>query len=223
LLSTLFTNRNGGVSSPPYATNNLALHVGDNMLAVRANRASLTSTFGPIVYMNQSHGDQVAVVDGISVHEANADALVTQEPDLALAVLVADCIPLLLWDDAHSCAAAVHVGRRGLINGVALRTMEIMRLMGAEDIHALLGPSICGRCYEVGQDIHAEVAGIYPVADSRTPSGSLSLDLPRALQDQLSGMGVLVTPSPICTVENPDFYSYRRDGVTGRQAGIIRL
>lgn len=193
------------------------------MLAVRANRASLTSTFGPIVYMNQSHGDQVAVVDGISVHEANADALVTQEPDLALAVLVADCIPLLLWDDAHSCVAAVHVGRRGLVNGVALRTMEIMRLMGAEDIHALLGPSICGRCYEVGQDIHAEVAGIHPVADSRTPSGSLSLDLPRALQDQLSGMGVLVTPSSICTVENPDFYSYRRDGVTGRQAGIIRL
>lgn len=190
---------------------------------MRANRDALTSTFGPVVYMNQSHGDRVAVIDGFSDHEANADALVTQEPNIALAVLVADCIPLLLWDQAHSCVAAVHVGRRGLVNGVASRTIEIMRLMGAEDINALLGPSICGRCYEVGQDIHGEVAGIYPLSDSRTPAGSVALDLPRALVNQLSGMGVLVTPSTICTVENADFYSYRRDGVTGRQAGVIRL
>ncbi|MDP1711452.1 MAG: peptidoglycan editing factor PgeF [Candidatus Nanopelagicaceae bacterium] len=223
MLSTLFTNRHGGVSSPPYATNNLGLHVGDERVAVRANRDSLASTFGPIVYMNQSHGDQVVVIDGFSDHEVNADALVTQEPNIALAVLVADCIPLLLWEDAHSCVAAVHVGRRGLVNGVALRAIEIMQLMGAGDIHALLGPSICGRCYEVGQDIHAEVADVFPVADSRTPAGSLALDLPRALVNQLSDMGVLVTPSTICTVENPDFYSYRRDGVTGRQAGVIRL
>ena len=223
MFSTLFTNRNGGVSSPPYATNNLAYHVGDDRMAVHSNRESLVSTFGPIAYMNQSHGDQVVVVDGISLHEANADALVTQEPDIALAVLVADCIPLLLWDGVQSCVAAVHVGRRGLVNGVALRTIEIMRLMGASEMHALLGPSICGRCYEVGLDIHAEVSGIFPLADSRTLSGSLALDLPRALGSQLTDMGLVVTPSSICTVENPDFYSYRRDGMTGRQAGVIRL
>lgn len=223
MLSTLFTNRNGGVSLPPYTTNNLAFHVGDDETAVRANRESLVSTFGPVVYMSQSHGDQVVVVEGISSHEANADALVTQQLDIALAVLVADCIPLLLWDEAHSCVAAVHVGRRGLVNGVALRTIEIMRLMGAEDIHALLGPSICGRCYEVGSVIHSEVSGIFPLADSRTPSGSHALDLPRALGSQLTDLGVVVISSSICTVENPDFYSYRRDGVTGRQAGIIRL
>lgn len=223
MLSTLFTNRNGGVSLPPYATNNLAFHVGDDESLVRANRESLASTFGPVMYMSQSHGDNVAVVEGISSHEVNADALVTQEPDVALAVLVADCIPLLLWDEGHSCVAAVHVGRRGLINGVTLRAIEIMRLMGAEDIHALLGPSICGRCYEVGSDIHAQVSDIFPLADSRTLVGSRALDLPRALQDQLTHMGVRVTASSICTVENPDFYSYRRDGVTGRQAGVIRL
>lgn len=192
-------------------------------MTVQANRDSLTSIFGPVVYMNQSHGDHVVVVDGISSHEANADALVTQEPDIALAVLVADCIPLLLWDEGHSCIAAVHVGRRGLVNGIALRTIDIMRLMGADKIHALLGPSICGRCYEVDQDIHAEVVSIYPLADSRTSSGSLALDLPRALENRLSNLGVLVTSSTLCTVENPDFYSYRRDGITGRQAGVIRL
>lgn len=192
-------------------------------MAVQANRDSLTSIFGPVVYMNQSHGDHVVVVDGISSHEANADALVTQEPDIALAVLVADCIPLLLWDEGHSCIAAVHVGRRGLVNGIALRTIDIMRLMGADKIHALLGPSICGRCYEVDQNIHAEVVSIYPLADSRTSSGSLALDLPRALENRLSNLGVLVTSSTLCTVENPDFYSYRRDGITGRQAGVIRL
>ncbi len=173
--------------------------------------------------MNQSHSNHVAVVDGVSSLEAHADALVTQEPDIALAVLVADCIPLLLWDDLQGCVAAVHVGRRGLVNGVALRTIEIMRLIGASEIHALLGPSICGRCYEVGEEIHSEVSELFPMADSRTLTGSLALDLPRALKSQLSDMGILVTTSAVCTVENSDFFSYRRDGVTGRQAGIIRL
>lgn len=221
--STLFTNRNGGASSPPYESNNLALHVGDDKTAVQANRESLASAFGSVVYMNQSHSNHVAVVDGVSSLEAHADALVTQEPDIALAVLVADCIPLLLWDDLQGCVAAVHVGRRGLVNGVALRTIEIMRLIGASEIHALLGPSICGRCYEVGEEIHSEVSELFPMADSRTLTGSLALDLPRALKSQLSDMGILVTTSAVCTVENSDFFSYRRDGVTGRQAGIIRL
>lgn len=223
MLSTLFTSRHGGVSSPPYGTNNLAFHVGDSQSAVETNRSILDSTFGSILYMNQSHGDQVAVVDGNLIHEVNADALVTQQPGIALAVLVADCIPLLLWDEALECVAAVHVGRRGLMNGIALRTLSVMRAMGAGEIGALLGPSICGRCYEVGEEIYREVSEIHPMADSRTLSGSLALDLPRALVNQLSAQAVTITQSSICTVENLEYFSFRRDGITGRQAGIIRL
>lgn len=208
---------------PPYETNNLAYHVGDHRNVVSQNRELLTSTFGPILYMNQSHGDNVAVVDGITTHEANADALITQESDIGLAVLAADCIPLLLWDADHSCVAAVHVGRRGLLNQIAAKTIEIMRLMGAVEIHALLGPSICGSCYEVGEDIYQEVTRAFPASESRTPAGTYALDLPKALGKQLTEMDVIVTESPICTMENPDFFSYRRDGITGRQAGVIRL
>lgn len=223
MLSTLFTNRNGGASSPPYATNNLAFHVGDGGGAVRHNRALVSATFGPITYMNQRHGDNVVVVEGFPSQETTADALVTQESGIALAVLVADCIPLLLWDETPKCIAAVHVGRRGLLNGIAEKTIGIMRAMGAGQIHALLGPSICGHCYEVGQDVYDEVTSAVAVAKSRTPSGSLALDLPGALAIQLTQIGANVSSSTICTVESQDFYSYRRDGITGRQAGIIRL
>ncbi|MBI3430318.1 MAG: peptidoglycan editing factor PgeF [Actinobacteria bacterium] len=223
MLSTLFTSRNGGASSPPYSTNNLALHVGDERDVVLENRKLLAANFGPTIYMNQMHGDTVVVVDGLSNQPPNADALVTQQSGIALAVLVADCIPLLLWDDEHTSVGAIHVGRRGLVNGITEKTIGIMRAMGANQIHALLGPSICGRCYEVGQDIYQEVVGAIPYAESVTQRGSLALDLPRALIMQLQEWGIIVTPSTICTFEDPDFYSYRRDGVTGRQAGVIRL
>ena len=223
MFSTSFTNRNGGLSLPPYSSKNLAFHVGDDQEVVRGNRELVEADFGPTIYMNQVHGDSVVVVDGIPTIEVTADALVTKQSNIALAVLVADCIPLLLWDEAKSCVAAVHVGRRGLVSGIAEKTIEIMRAMGASDIHALLGPSICGRCYEVGADIYQEVVETFPVAESRTSNGTFALDLPRALYFQLTRIDVSVITSKKCTVEDLEFYSYRRDGVTGRQAGVIRL
>ena len=223
MFSTSFTNRNGGLSLPPYSSKNLAFHVGDDQEVVRGNRELVEADFGPTIYMNQVHGDSVVVVDGIPTVEVTADALVTTQSNIALAVLVADCIPLLLWDEAKSCVAAVHVGRRGLVSGIAEKTIEIMRAMGASDIHALLGPSICGRCYEVGADIFQGVVEAFPDAESRTSNGSFALDLPRALYFQLTRMDVSVIASKKCTVEDLEFYSYRRDGITGRQAGVIRL
>ena len=171
--------------------------------------------------MNQTHGNTVAVVDGISSHEPNADALVTTEMGIALGVLVADCIPLLLWDEIEHIVAAVHVGRRGLLNEIALKTVNVMNSLGAERVQGILGPSICGKCYEVGADIYEEVSSAFPAARAMTPEGTLSLDLPAALSRELSQIGVKIARSPICTVENSNFFSYRRDGVTGRQAGLI--
>lgn len=223
MVSTLFTNRIGGVSRPPFESNNLALHVGDEVGSVIENRRLISTLSGPSEYMNQSHGDRVVVVDAISSREPNADALVTSEMGIALGVLVADCIPLLLWDEIEHVVAAVHVGRRGLLNQIASKTVGVMISLGAERIQGILGPSICGRCYEVGNDIYEEVGSAFPRARSTTANGTLSLDLPSALSSELSNIGVQVSRSPVCTLENPNFFSYRRDGVTGRQAGLIWL
>jgi YfiH family protein len=221
LLTTFFTNRLGGVSRAPYDNNNLALHVGDDSAFVDQNRRNISTDTGKIQFMQQSHGDTVAVVDGVSNSEPHADALVTGVSGITLAVLVADCIPLLLWDNVEKIMAVVHVGRRGLLNEIALKTVTVMNSLGAVRIQGLLGPSICGQCYEVGDEICEAVSTAFPLARSENGSGNPTLDLPRALMHMLSNVGVKVSRSSICTVENLNYYSYRRDGVTGRQAGLI--
>lgn len=223
MVSTRFTDRNGGVSQAPYASFNLALHVGDDADAVYENRKRLAQTVGPSAFMNQVHGNSVMVVDGISSGDPIADALVTAESGIALVVLVADCIPLLLWDESAGCIAAVHVGRRGLVNGITAKVLAVMGAMGATDIHAQLGPSICGKCYEVGSEIYDEVSSVYPYARSRTSDGALALDLSGALSRELIDIGIRVSRSDLCTVEDAKYFSYRRDGITGRQAGVIWL
>jgi len=170
--------------------------------------------------MNQVHGDAVVVIDDF-VNEPTADALITQNPHIALAVMVADCIPLLLVSD--SVIAAVHVGRRGLVNGIAVKTVNKMRELGASHIWAELGPSICGKCYEVPQDLADEVALLHPVAMSMTIFSSPALDLPRALVAALEAVGVSSQVSAVCTLENPNYFSYRRHNITGRTAGVIWL
>lgn len=221
MVQTLFTNRVSGTSGPPYESNNLALHVGDISVSVSKNRRLVQALVGPTQYMNQTHGDGVALVDAITSHEPHSDALVTAEVGIVLGVLVADCIPLLLWDDIEHVIAVAHVGRKGLLNEVAMKTMKVMNALGAERIYGMLGPSICGNCYEVGRDIHDEVGTAFPRARSVTAKGTLALDLPAALAFELLRVGVKTSRSPICTVENPNYFSYRRDGLTGRQAGLI--
>ncbi len=193
--------------------------MGDDPVDVLRNRAKLDCP--PVQFMNQVHGDRVVVIDSISTHEPTADALVTQVRGIALAVMVADCIPLLLWDLAQTTVGVVHVGRRGLVNAIALKTVEIMRELGAVDLQAELGPSICGGCYEVGEDIYAEVLADHPEAASQTPKGTFALDLPQALISQLRSQGINPRESRECTVEDDNYFSYRRDGVTGRTAGLI--
>lgn len=216
-----FTNRTGGASSGAFASLNLGTHVSDDLPTVLSNRALLAEEVGPIQYMSQVHGNRVVVIEEVTDEDPTADALVTGIPGVSLAVQVADCIPLLL----HSAesVAAVHVGRKGLVNGVALAALEAMRDMGSSEITAIIGPSICGNCYEVSQEIHDEVVTLHPVAASRTPRGTPALDLPAALRAVLESQLISIIDESHCTLENDDLYSYRRDGVTGRQAGIISL
>jgi YfiH family protein len=217
-----FTDRTGGLSTGAFLSRNLATHVGDDQATVLSNRVELENLLGlPIQFMNQVHGNVVATVGEEIIAEPTADALVTQSVGIGLAVMVADCIPLLLA--GSQTVAAVHVGRKGLMNEVALAAIHEMRPRDTSEITAVVGPSICGQCYEVSQDIYDDVSKTFPLAASKTRDGGFALDLSRALIDQLQSLGVRVIDEGRCTVEDSNLYSYRRDGVTGRQVGVVWL
>jgi len=199
---------------------NLAQHVGDSAETVSLNRELLSKITGPIQFMNQVHGDEVVEIKSL-IDDPTCDGLITSVPGIALAVMVADCIPLLLT--STTVVGAVHVGRRGLMNSVAVKTIESMRKLGAVQIHAQLGPSICGRCYEVPQELADEVIAKHPAASSLTNNLTPALDLPRALIAQLVAHDVTYEASPICTLENDEYFSYRRHNITGRNAGVVWL
>lgn len=216
-----FTDRHGGLSHGDFASLNLAMHVGDEIDQVLANRKLLNDRIGPVAFMSQVHGDTIVEVRELSTEAPTADALITDNPNLALAVMVADCIPLLL--SSMNIVAAVHVGRAGLVNSIALKTVTRMQELGADSISAIIGPSICGSCYEVPKELHDSVVSLHPAASSRTSSGTFGLDLPAALKVALETAGVAVESKDICTFEDENYYSYRRNQVTGRQVGVIKL
>jgi len=220
-MDSFFTNRHGGFSHGGYSSWNLASHVGDNPTDVERNREKLRERVGKFAVMSQVHGDTVVVVNQVPDEVPVADALITGNPDLALVVMVADCIPLLLRGE--KLVAAVHVGRSGLMNSIALKTVEMMRALGATQISGSIGPAICGSCYEVPQELHDEVTTLHPLASSKTRIGTPALDLPKALIAALEVVDVLVGISAGCTLEDESTFSYRRNRITGRQAGIIKL
>jgi YfiH family protein len=199
---------------------NLAQHVGDNAESVATNRQLLAKITGPVQFMNQVHGNEVVEVKTLG-DDSTCDALITTLPGIALAVMVADCIPLLLT--SSTVVGAVHVGRRGLMNSVAIKALEAMRKLGAGEIHAQLGASICGRCYEVPQELADEVSAKHPAATSLTNNLTPALDLPRALIADLVAHGVTYEASPMCTLEDDEYFSYRRHNITGRNAGVVWL
>jgi YfiH family protein len=215
----IFTNRLGGVSKAPFDSANLGLHVGDDPYDVATNRVTLETQIGmPIVFMNQVHGDTVVLAEDHHVRPT-CDALITTHQRLAVAVMIADCIPLLLKSDV--AVAAVHVGRKGLMNGIARKTIDAMRDLGAEVIHSYIGPNICGGCYEVSAEIFNEVIARYPASDSSKRTGKSTLDLVAGLKQDLKDTVQLDLSS--CVLEDKNSFSYRRDGTTGRQAGVIWL
>ena len=222
------TSRAGGVSGPPFDSFNLGDHVGDDPAAVAANRNRLATAtgLGPdrVVWMNQVHGDRVEVVDGPQTAVDDTDALVTSTPRLALAVVSADCVPVLLADARAGVAAAVHAGRVGAQLGVVTRTVEAMLALGAhaEDISALLGPAVSGRNYEVPAAMADEVEAALPGSRTTTAAGTPGLDLRAGIACQLKQLGVTaIDIDPRCTVEDPTLFSHRRDAPTGRLASLV--
>lgn len=220
-MPAIFTDRRGGSSLAPYESLNLALHVGDDPVAVARNRESLSHLVGQVQFMNQIHGDDFVIVNKLTDIDPTCDALITTTAGIGLAVLVADCIPLLL--SSKTVIAAVHVGRKGLVNSIARKVIHEMRRLGATTIHAQLGASICGRCYEVPEAMADEVARTHPAAHALTRGGTSALDLPKALIAELVSQAVTYEASTQCTLENNEYFSYRRHNITGRNAGVIWL
>jgi YfiH family protein len=198
---------------------------------VAANRARLATELGVpesrLVWMNQVHGTEVAVVDTPQQAAVpGTDAVVTATPGLVLCVLVADCVPVLLTDPVAGVVAAVHAGREGVRLGVVPAALAAMARLGSRpaQVSALLGPAVCGACYEVPAAMQAEVERAAPGSATRTRQGTAGLDLRAGLAGVLEAAGVKeVVHDPRCTVEDRLLFSHRRDGVSGRQAGVVWL
>lgn len=222
------TTREGGVSTGPYASFNLGTQVGDRPEAVAANRERLARDLGlapdDLVWMEQVHGRTVEVVEGPRTEPVPVtDGLVTAVPGLAVVVLVADCVPVLLADPVAGVVAAVHAGRVGARIGVLPAALAAMEQAGADTgaVEALLGPAACGLCYEVPAAMRDEVEAHLPGSACRTRHGTPALDLRAGLAEQLAAAGIArIGADPRCTLETPELYSHRRDGVTGRVAAL---
>ncbi|MCI1641275.1 MAG: polyphenol oxidase family protein [Actinomyces sp.] len=215
---------------------NLALNVGDDPALVHGRRAGLSRRLGrAVVWMAQTHSTRVDVVSGSDAGRwegpewgpLECDGVVVDARDWpgapAVAVVVADCLPVLLATADGMTVAAVHAGRRGLAGGILTEAVARLRSLRGEDaeVHAAIGPAICGRCYEVPDSLRAEVARTHPAAWATTSWGTASLDLPAAAREELAGLGVAVRAVGACTRETPVLHSYRRDPACGRQAGVI--
>ena len=223
-----FTSARGGSSGGDFASLNLGGHVGDNPLAVESNRIVVAKAFGVkrdrLLFMNQRQSTDVVVVDGPWQGEPpEADGLVTTSTDLALAVLVADCTPVLLVDQVAGVAAAVHAGRPGMMSGIVGRALDAMTDLGARSISSVVGPSVCGRCYEVPEAMRAEAARISPVASAVSWQGTPAIDVAAGVVEQLRARSVAVQWIAGCSRESGELFSYRRRHRTGRCAGIVRL
>lgn len=225
------STRDGGRSAAPYTSFNLSIGVGDLPGDVAANRRRLSAELGvPVVFLEQIHGNRVAVVDTVpgpdEPDREATDAVVTALPGVGVAVLAADCVPVLLADPAAGVVGAAHAGRVGAAAGVIPAVVDTMVGLGARagGIEVLLGPAVCGACYEVPAAMRAQVDARLPGSAVLTRKGTPGLDLRAGLYHQLVELGVgRIGADPRCTMEDRRLYSHRRDGRTGRLAAITWL
>ncbi|MGH3352612.1 MAG: peptidoglycan editing factor PgeF [Nocardioides sp.] len=224
LVDLAFTDRYGGVSLPPYAELNLAVAGSDDEEAKAENHRLLLADFAdgaPFADLYQVHGNEV--VDAACGTRPEADGIVTTERDVVLLVRTADCVPVLLADEAAGVIGAAHAGRRGMAAGVVTETVARMRTLGATSISAWVGPYVCGACYEVPEAMQSEVAEVEPAAKATTSWGTPGLDVGAGVLAQLARDGVDAVDASRCTRESEDLYSYRRDGAGMSLGALIRL
>ncbi len=199
---TLYTSRAGGDLKLPSNREKLRQSIALNSLH----------------FMRQTHSDLVMIAEE-NDGDFECDALVTTTPGVGIAALAADCMPITF--SAGAIVGVAHVGRIGLSNGIAIKTVELMRTLGASEIVATIGPSICSDCYEVSPAMYQEFIELIP--ESSTSSFKHCLSLQRGVRSQLGLLNVSIVDVETCTLENPLYFSYRRGGEPGRQAGVISI
>ncbi|MGE5385873.1 MAG: peptidoglycan editing factor PgeF [Betaproteobacteria bacterium] len=223
----LQTVRQGGVSGGSYASLNLGDHVGDDAAAVAANRERVLRRIGAQpLWLQQVHGATVAIAE-TAASGVEADAAIARMPNRACVVMTADCLPVLLCDRAGTAVAAVHAGWRGLCAGIIERTVTAMRIPG-EELLAWLGPAIGADVFEVGAEVRSAFMTHSPeavAAFAPAKADKWLADIGLLARQRLYSVGVTaIYGGGWCTVTEPDrFFSYRRDGITGRMATFIWL
>ena len=226
----LVTTRNGGASQGAYSSLNLGYHVGDDAQVVADNRATLCGDAGiQPVWLNQVHGTQVIDSARVSVTDQppEADGAFSRQAGIACVVMTADCLPVLFCDDAGTVVAVAHAGWRGLLAGVLEQTIEAMDVPG-KNLMAYLGPAIGPQAFEVGDEVRTAfvVKGEHASSAFRqSVPGKWLADIYLLARQRLAGHGVeRIYGGTFCTVNEADrFFSYRRDGQTGRMASMIWL
>jgi polyphenol oxidase len=224
-IRALTTTRHTGLSLGPYASNNLALHVDDSEEHVRANRAALRTYLNlpaEPIWLNQTHTNTCVRVEDEILRDA--DAAVTSSTTHPLAIMTADCLPIVLCNQEGTEIAAIHAGWRGLLNGIIENTLAKMH-SPKNTLMAWTGPVICKNCFEVGQDVPDAFIQRYAfTASSFRPYHGKSLgNLPKIAELILNKYNVhAVYHANACTLEQENsFYSYRRAPQTGRMATLI--
>ena len=224
------TTRAGGASTGSFAGFNVCDHVGDNDTVVQANRQMLHGQLPPattITWLNQVHGTRVIHAPSEYAKEVEADAVWSDEPGFACAVMTADCLPVVLADAEGQCIATAHCGWRGLAGGILKRTVEAMPVARYR-LMAWLGPAIGPSSFEVGGDVLAafylpeDDLAVHPVPET---DNKYFLDLNILAARHLLALGLdpsHVSGGDTCSYSDPQrFYSYRRDGETGRMVTLI--
>jgi YfiH family protein len=217
-----FSDRHGGSSESPYSSLNLSNDVGDEAARVAANRASLLGRVGLAegVWLRAEHGARIGVVEAGSGGQLpdRCDGLVTRRFNVGLGALSADCALIVLADPAAGVVGVVHCGRPGLVAGVVSQAVSALHGLGAEHLVGVVGPTICGDCYELPVAMAEAVFEKAPAARARTGH----VDIRAGVAAQLTAAGVDVRRLVGgCTKEDPDSFSYRRDGTTGRMAALV--
>ncbi len=223
----LSTTRAGGVSGAPWQGFNLGDHVGDYPQAVVHNRALLRRELpAEPVWLKQVHGTR-CVDAALAAPGTEADASFTRERGVVCAVMVADCLPVLLCDDAATVVGVAHAGWRGLAAGVVEATVAAMALPG-ERLMAWLGPAIGPQAFEVGNEVRECFLAVDAAAADAfvaAPGDKWLCDIALLARQRLSALGIRrIASADSCTVgDSSRFFSYRRDGVTGRMASLVWL
>ncbi len=237
------TYRAEGFSLPPYDKNNLAFHVGDVAEAVEKNRQALSKRLhiaSTIGWLNQIHSDRIVTENEFlssGIHPVEADGVVASSSQLACAIMTADCLPVLFCNEQGTRVAAIHAGWRGLANGILKKAVKMFKNNNAGELLVFIGPGISQQCYEVGEEVVSALEKTvsldkkeFSMASSLSESklqktNKYYLDMVAVAKTQLVELGVTkISGGNRCSFsEAANFYSYRRDGQTGRMASLIWL